>query len=63
MGKLKGKLNIQKYKNTRNSRGLTGAQAARWVLDRNGLSNVPIEHISGSLTDHYDPSANVAPVG
>ena len=29
------------------------------VLDRNGLSNVPIEHISGSLTDHYDPSANV----
>ena len=50
---------FKKYKNTRNSRGLTGAQAARWVLDRNGLSNVPIEHISGSLTDHYDPSANV----
>lgn len=41
---------FKKYKNTRNSRGLTGAQAARWVLDRNGLSNVPIEHISGSLT-------------
>ena len=34
-----------KYKNTRNVRGLTGAQAARWVLDRNGLTNVPIEHI------------------
>lgn len=50
---------FKKYKNTRNSRGLTGAQAAHWVLDRNGLSNVPIEHISGSLTDHYDPSANV----
>lgn len=50
---------FKKYKNTRNSRGLTGAQAARRVLDRNGLSNVPIEHISGSLTDHYDPSANV----
>ncbi len=48
-----------KYKNTRNVRGITGAQAARWVLDRNGLTNVPIEHISGSLTDHYDPSANV----
>lgn len=46
---------FKKYRNTRNSRGLTGAQAARWVLDRNGLSNVPIEHISGSLTDHYDP--------
>lgn len=50
---------FKKYKNTRNSRGITGAQAARWVLDRNGLTNVPIEHISGSLTDHYDPSSNV----
>lgn len=50
---------FSKYKNTRNVRGLTGAQAARWVLDRNGLTNVRIEHIQGSLTDHYDPSANV----
>ena len=48
-----------KYKNSYNSRRITGAQAARWVLDRNGLSNVRIEHIQGSLTDHYDPSANV----
>lgn len=48
-----------KYKNTSNSRGLTGAAAARQVLDRNGLTNVRIEHIQGSLTDHYDPSANV----
>ena len=48
-----------KYKNSCNSRHITGAQAARWVLDRNGLNNVRIEHISGSLTDHYDPSANV----
>lgn len=50
---------FSKYKNSYNSRHITGAQAARWVLDRNGLSNVRIEHISGSLTDHYDPSANV----
>lgn len=35
--------------------GMTGAQAARMVLDSQGLSNVAIEHISGSLTDHYDP--------
>ena len=48
-----------KYKNVYNSRGITGAAAARQVLDRNGLSNVRIEHIQGSLTDHYDPSANV----
>lgn len=50
---------FERYKNTRNIRGLTGAEAARWVLDRNGLTNVPIEHIQGSLTDHYDPTANV----
>lgn len=50
---------FEKYKNSYNSRQITGAQAARWVLDRNGLTNVRIEHISGSLTDHYDPSTNV----
>lgn len=50
---------FEKYKKTRNVRGITGADAARWVLDRNGLRNVRIEHIQGSLTDHYDPSANV----
>ena len=51
--------NFKRYSGVANRRRLTGAQAARWVLDRNGLTNVPIEHISGSLTDHYDPSANV----
>lgn len=56
-----GKVNrtFKKYENSNNSRRMTGAQAARWVLDRNGLQNVRIEHISGSLTDHYDPGANV----
>lgn len=38
---------------------MTGAQAARYVLDQNGLSNVPIEQIPGSLSDHYDPTSNV----
>ena len=50
---------FSEYSKVRNSRGLTGADAAREILDRNGLSNVRIEHISGSLTDHYDPTANV----
>ena len=50
---------FSKYSKVRNSRGLTGSDAAREILDRNGLSNVRIEHISGSLTDHYDPRANV----
>lgn len=50
---------FSKYSKERNSRGLTGADAAREILDRNGLTNVRIERISGSLTDHYDPRANV----
>lgn len=36
--------------------GLTGAQAAREVLDAAGLQNVPIEEVPGHLTDHYDPT-------
>ncbi|HEY1661151.1 MAG TPA: zinc metallopeptidase [Verrucomicrobiae bacterium] len=36
--------------------GLTGAQAARDILDRAGLINVPVEEVPGHLTDHYDPS-------
>ena len=50
---------FSKYCGVRNSRGYTGADAARAILDRNGLSYIRIEHINGELTDHYDPSANV----
>ena len=49
----------QQYQTQYNSRNITGAQAARFILDRNGLSNIRIEQTSGTLTDHYDPSANV----
>lgn len=48
-----------KYSEQRTARGITGADAARRVLDMNGLSDIRIEHISGELTDHFDPSANV----
>ena len=51
--------NFKRYSNVRNQRGITGAQAARAVLDANGLTNVQIEQIRGSLTDHYDPRARV----
>ena len=47
------------YSRVRNRNGLTGAQAARRVLDNNGLSDVEIEQISGSLTDNYDPRSRV----
>lgn len=36
--------------------GMTGAEAAREILDRAGLVNVPVEEIPGNLTDHYDPT-------
>lgn len=39
--------------------GMTGAQTARRILDRNGMQNVKIEHIHGNLTDHYDPRSKV----
>lgn len=48
-----------KYSRQFNTRNLTGAQAARFVLDRNGCRDVRIERISGNLTDHYDPTTNV----
>jgi len=35
--------------------GMTGAQVARQILDRNGLHDVPVEQAPGALTDHYDP--------
>jgi Zn-dependent membrane protease YugP len=36
--------------------GMTGAEAAREILDQAGLVNVPVEEIPGNLTDHYDPT-------
>ena len=50
---------FRRYSTQYSRRGITGAQAARRVLDANGLTAVRIEHISGNLTDHYDPKANV----
>lgn len=51
--------NFKKYSRIRNRRNLTGAQAARRVLDANGLDNVVIEMTRGNLTDHYDPRSRV----
>ena len=48
-----------KYSKQYSRRGISAAQAARSVLNANGLSSIAIEHISGNLTDHYDPAAKV----
>ncbi len=53
------KSTFNKYSQKNNARGLTGAEIARQILDANGLYNVRIEHISGSLTDHFSPNENV----
>ena len=50
---------FKKYSTQYSRRRITGADAARTVLDRNGLRDVRIERISGNLTDHYDPRSNV----
>lgn len=47
-----------RFSRVSNRRGMTGYDAARRILDMNGLQNVAIEHITGNLTDHYDPRSN-----
>ena len=47
------------YTRVYSQRGMTGAQAAREILDSQGLNYVPVEMIDGQLTDHYDPRDKV----
>ena len=56
-GKVKSAYN--RYVQINNRRGITGHQAARMILDANGLHHVPVEITSGTLTDHYDPKNDV----
>lgn len=49
----------KKYAQVRSASGLTGAEAARRILNGAGIYDVRIEHISGNLTDHYDPRGKV----
>lgn len=55
--KVKG--TFGKYSQVRSMSGMTGRDAAERILQMQGIYDVRIEHISGSLTDHYDPSAKV----
>ncbi|AOM82825.1 zinc metallopeptidase [Salisediminibacterium beveridgei] len=45
----------RKYSKIRSSSGMTGAQVARKILNDNGLFDVSIEPVKGTLSDHYDP--------
>lgn len=53
------KSTFNKYSQMRNSRGMTGAQAAEQVLHGAGIYDVRVERIAGNLTDHYDPRSKV----
>lgn len=50
---------FNRYSQLRTGGGLTGADAARLILDRNGLTDVAVELTEGRLSDHYDPRAGV----
>lgn len=52
--KVKG--TFGKYSHVRSASGMTGAEAARRILQYAGIHDVEICHISGNLTDHYNPS-------
>lgn len=49
---------MKKYSKVRNSYGITGAEAARRILNQEGLYNVQIECLNNSSGDHYDPGTN-----
>ena len=49
----------RQYAGVYNSRCITAAQAARKILDDNGLYHVRVERVAGQLTDHYDPRTGV----
>lgn len=51
--RVKGTFN--KWAQVENSSGMTGYDAARHMLDSNGLQDIPIEPVRGALSDHYDP--------
>ena len=50
---------FNKYSRVRSHSGMTGRGAAETILRRAGIYDVRVEHISGNLTDHYDPKAKV----
>ena len=49
----------EKFSKVQNHRGITGAEVAVKILNLHGIYNVRVEHISGKLSDHFDPRSNV----
>ncbi len=53
------KSTFAKWSQTRNSTGMTGIQVGQQLFSRTSLQAIPLERVSGSLSDHFDPGANV----
>ncbi len=53
------KTTFAKYSKVASDRGMTGRDAARLILDANGLHHVQVTHVQGDLTDHFDPKSNI----
>ena len=53
------KAQFKKYTQMPYSKHVTADVVANWIMKQNGVTNVRIEHVSGTLTDHYDPSQKV----
>ena len=53
------KSTFAKYSKVASEYGMTGRDAARLILDANGLHHVQVTHVQGELTDHFDPKANI----
>ena len=49
------KATFKKYSQVGSARGMTGAEAAHYMLEQRGVNNVEIEQVQGFLSDHYDP--------
>lgn len=56
---FKVKSTYKKYSGVRNSKNITGAYAAQAVLTHYGITDVRIERVAGTLSDHYDPKSKV----
>lgn len=52
-------ISYSKYKKINNKNMITGSDMARYILDKNGLTNISVVRVAGELTDHYDPTSKV----
>ena len=59
IAQIKVKSTFDKYDKIKSVKGITGAEAARKILDQNQLYHIKVERTRGYLSDHYDPRNNV----